>query len=179
MRKVMSSATSFRGIAWFRNVNQPYANRRNILSAKGSYLYGGRFNVARDFGVLYLSCDLHTSIAELEHSAKYGGRTVEETLPRTIIGMKVTTGRVLDLTDDVVRRKLKISQRVLLNTDWAKENRKGNDAATQIIGRAARTAGFKALLVPSARWKGKNLNLFDDGNLAARAKPVRPRFLAP
>ncbi|MGI9107375.1 MAG: RES family NAD+ phosphorylase [Pyrinomonadaceae bacterium] len=171
MPHVLKLAVKFQGVG-FRNVGQRFANKRDILSTKGSYSWGGRYNVARDFGALYLSCDLHTCIEELEYAARKDGFTVEEKLPRTMTGIRVELVKVLDLTDSKVRRELGISRKILMETDWVKENSKGNDAATQIIGRAAKGVGFEALLVPSARWPGKNLNLLDDGNLLSRVSVI-------
>lgn len=176
MLKVLSLAGSFQGIVGFRNVGQPYANSRDALSTRGSFEYGGRYNVARDFGVLYLSCDLHTCVGELERAARREGVEVAEKLPRTVMGIKVKLTKVLDLTDARVLRRLGLSRKIL-STDWMKENSDGRDAPTQVIGRAAKTVGFEALLVPSEGWRGKNLNLLDDGSLVNRALVINCTLL--
>jgi len=51
-------ALPFSGVC-FRNVSPEFADRRNVLSAQGSLLAGGRFNLKNKFAALYLSCDLH------------------------------------------------------------------------------------------------------------------------
>src|SRR2546425_1225179 len=111
MPDVLKLAIEFRGVG-FRNVGQRYANKLDVLSTRGSYEWGGRFNVARDFGVLYLSCDLHTCIEELQYAARYEGLEVEEKLPRTITGIRVDLKNVLDLTSAIVRRKLGVAKKI-------------------------------------------------------------------
>jgi RES domain-containing protein len=169
MRK--ARAVKFQGIG-FRNVWHQFANKKDIVSTKGSLKAGGRYNIATSFGVLYLSCDVHTCIKELEYAAEYDKVDIEEKLPRTFAGVKVELTKVLDLTDAEVRRTLGVPRKILLKTDWAKENSKGYEAPTQLIGRMAKEEGFEALLVPSARWSGKNLDLLDDGNLLKRVLVV-------
>lgn len=172
MPQVLKLATKFSGTG-FRNVGQVYANQKDILSTKGSYRSGGRYNVATDFAVLYLSCDLDTCLAELRYQARKEGLEIEEKLPRTFIGIRVDAKKVLDLTNQTIRRKLGITKKLLLETDWEHENFVlGSDAATQIVGRVAKHFGFDAFLVPSARGTGNNLNLVDDGNLSTRAVAV-------
>jgi RES domain-containing protein len=178
MLKVLNLASSFQGLVGFRNVGQPYANSHDALSTKGSFEYGGRYNVAKDFGVLYLSCDLHTCVGELERAARREGVEVAEKLPRTVMGIKVKLTKVLDLTDARVLRRLGLSRKIL-STDWVKENNEGRDAPTQVIGRAAKNIGFEALLVPSESWHGMNLNLLDDGNLVDRVLVVNCALLGP
>jgi RES domain-containing protein len=172
MPQVLKLATEFSGTG-FRNVGQVYANQKDILSTKGSYRSGGRYNVATAFAVLYLSCDLDTCLAELRYQAIKEGLTIEEKFPRTFIGIRVEARKVLDLTDQTIRRKLGITKKLLLETNWEHENYVlGNEAATQIVGRVAKHFGFEAVLVPSARGGGNNINLIDDGNLPTRASAI-------
>lgn len=165
MLKALAHACQFKGIS-FRNVGQRFANKQDIVSTRGSYKLGGRYNVAQGLGVLYLSCDLDTCIKELEHAARREGVEVEEKMPRTVTGIKVRLTKVLNLTDPKVRRELGVSRRTLVETDWTAENKDGREALTQIIGRLAKDAGFDALWVPSARSSGQNINLLDHGNLS-------------
>ncbi len=128
--------------------------------------------------MLYLSCDLDACVEELRYQARKEGLTIEEKLPRTFIGIHVEAKKVLDLTDETIRRKLGITKKLLLETDWFHENFVlGNEAATQIVGRVAKHFGFEALLVPSARGPGNNLDLIDDGSLPTRALVVNLTLL--
>src|SRR3954468_4869210 len=111
MPEALKLAIKFQGVG-FRNVGQHYANKLDILSTIGSYLWGGRYNIATAFGVLYLSCDLHTCLGELEYAARYEGVNVQEKLPRTMTGIRLELAKVLDLTDTKVRRMLGISRKI-------------------------------------------------------------------
>jgi RES domain-containing protein len=73
--------------------------------------------------------------------------------------------KVLNLTDETILAELGISQADLKETDWPGIQRSGGVALTQLIGRYARSAGFEALLVPSAKFPGKNLDIFYPDNL--------------
>ena len=163
LQETTSTAVPFTGIC-FRNVSQQFARRQDILSATGSLIAGGRFNLAGTFEVLYLSCDIHTCLEETTRSFLRDGFDVAKALPRTIIGVEVTLSQVLDLTASAVRRRLGVTRTSLTQTDWQKsQDVGGQEAFTQEIGRLARDAGFEALLVPSAATRsGRNLNIFPD-----------------
>lgn len=175
--QTLKLAVEFKGVV-FRNSPQRYATEQGVISTAGSRMVGGRYNVPHEFGVLYLSCDVHTCTEELEFAARNEGAKVEEKLPRTFTGIKVELEKVLDLTDAGVRRKLGITKKVLVETNWLKENSEGKEATTQVIGRVAKGAGFEALLVPSARWPGMNLNLLlDEGHLSTKVSIIKGRRL--
>lgn len=164
-------AVLFKGTC-FRNVTQQFATRRDILSTRGSFLAGRRYNYKRVFGALYLSCDIHTCIEETTKSFQVTDSEVALQLPRTIVGVDANLSRVLDLTDANVRRRLGVLKRDLLG-DWEYEqNVLGIEAFTQRIGRLAREAGFEALLVPSAVSRGRNLVVFVDRLLSSSSLKV-------
>lgn len=165
IRQLLSHAIEFEGIC-FRNVSQRFANRQDILLAKGSKITGGRFNFKGTFEVLYLSCDVHTCIEETTHAARSSGFDVAKMLPRTTVGVKVRLSRVLDFTRIGILRQIGISKSVLAGTDWERiQNVENKEAVTQSIGRFAKQVGFEAILVPSAVWRGKNLDIFPDNVL--------------
>src|ERR1041384_1956160 len=119
MRRALQQAVSFPinvqspGIC-FRNVKHEFANQHQILSASGSLDSGGRYNLAKAFGVLYLACDPHTCLEETIHATVADGFVAARNLPRTFIGIRVRLARVLDLTDWRVRRRLGVSKALLL-----------------------------------------------------------------
>jgi hypothetical protein len=106
---------------------------------------------------------VHTSTEEATRATQAAEFDVAKRLPCTIVGIKVKLSRVLDLTNSKVCRAIGIEKSVLIETDWGK---------TQIIGRFAKEAGFEAILVPSAVWKGKNLDIFPDGLLPSSQASV-------
>ena len=179
IQNASSLAVSFNRIC-FRNVQQRYANRHDIRSTVGSYINGGRFNFHGDFGVLYLSCDPHTCIEEVTLSGYRSPTAVARSCPRTLVGLRVELSKVLDLTRGEVRRAIGINKKLLTDTDWRwHQNFLGTKAPTQFIGEYARTARFEAVLVPSARWSGENLDLFCDKLLSSsKVSVVNIRKLA-
>lgn len=162
--KAMDRAIEFEGVC-FRNVSQEFANQQDIISSVGSKKYGGRFNLKGKFEVLYLSCDVHTCIEEVARSDQLSGFTVAKRFPRTTVGIEVKLSKVLDLTNGKTRRAISISKAVLTEIDWETIQANNEEAITQSIGRFAKNAGFEAILVPSAVWNGKNLDIFPDNLL--------------
>jgi hypothetical protein len=171
----------------FKNVAQKYANCADCISTKGSYHNSGRYHIGKKFAdfeikdkdfseyrhqILYLSCNLYACLAEFEYYALKEAdallnkdEKIANALPRTIISVKINVRKVLDLTNEKLLRKMKISKRILIE-DWEAENYDFKPAKTQIIGKVAKEKGFEALLVPSARWKKeKSINLLDNGEI--------------
>lgn len=138
MQEAARLVTPFSGIC-FRNVAQRFATRRDVLSAQGSVLSGGRYNFHRTYPVLYLSGDIHTCVEETTKSFQQAGASVAQALPRTIVGVEVRLARVLDLTDPAVLRLLGITRLRLIRTDWiTSQDIDDREAFTQKVGRLAR-----------------------------------------
>ena len=152
-------AKPFKGIC-YRNVGPKYY-ASGALSTEGSKRVGGRFN-PKGLGLLYLSCDLHTCIEETTKSLSQTADAVATALPRLFFAVEVKLSRVLDLTDETVRQSLGVTEAQLTAKDWSEIQSSGQEALTQSIGWLAQAAGFEGLLVPSAVFQGKNLNIFID-----------------
>jgi len=179
MRDALQWAEPFSGVC-FRNVTLKFANFRDILSAKGSFLAGRRFNFKGAFEVLYLSCDLHTCLEKTTSSLQRDGFETAITLPRLVIGIEVNLQRMLNLTDGTLRRRLGITSRMLTAPNWVKaQNVDNKEAFTQQLGRLAREAGFEAILVPSSVTRGKNLDIFPDRLLPGSSLKIINRHLLP
>ena len=82
--------------------------------------------------------------------------------------IKVRVARVFDLTDPSTREKLGIRLEDLVSGEWG---------ITQDLGRAARRAGFNALIVPSAAGSHRNLVIFKD--LLGGDETVEPERVDP
>ena len=180
MMELQSGAAGFQGVC-YRNVAQKYANSRDISSIKGSLIAGGRYNYKETFGLLYLSCDVHTCLEETTRSMQRDKFDVAKSLPRTLIGFQVQVACVLNLTSPDICAALSISRRKLQTTDWEMvQEVEHSEAYTQRIGRLAREAGYEALLVPSAVAVGSNLNIFTD-RLRPRSfcRAINRRLLGP
>jgi len=70
--------------------------------------------------------------------------------PRVTAGAMATLSAVLDLTDEAIRRKIGFTLTDLREEDWRAIQAAGDESWTQAIGRGCRSAGFEAILVPSA-----------------------------
>ncbi len=120
---------------------------------EGALLSGGRYNAAGEFGALYLSETPQVCAAELAR---------RPATPRDYIvaSIRVTLGRICDLTDDGLLADLGLTSSQLKADDWTD---------TQVLGKLAREAGFEAILVPSAAGDFNNLVIFMD-RLGARSE---------
>jgi len=145
-RKTLSNykPRKIRGAIWYRAVVP--SRKKTILAMDGALIYGGRYNIAGEFGALYLSRTAKGCAAEVTrrpaHPSKY------------VVGkIKVTLGKVCDLTDPVLLKKLKINKTRLTADDWDE---------TQALGNLIREAGFEGMIVPSAAGNFNNLVVFKD-----------------
>jgi len=144
---------------WHRFVAELHKDTTN--SDQGALEHGGRYNPRREFGALYLSESPAACRAEMRRRP---GVRVQYWHAR----LKVRVAKALDLTDPVTRDKLGITEQVLVSDDWT---------MTQDLGRAARRAGFNAIIVPSAAGKHHNLVIFKDllsGSEVAETERVEP-----
>ena len=89
----------------------------------------------------------------------------EKALPKTLVCIDLRASSVLDLTDGKIRQRLRVSIDTMTDeTAWKKENYHNRESLTQAIGRAVFTAGFEALIAPSAADQphGQNLIIFPE-----------------
>lgn len=104
-----------------------------------SFVYGGRYNVRDEFGVLYLSSS--PPCAYSERLRQVGGRK-GDLLPQVIATFEVKIKKCLNLFEENTRKELGIVLEDLTkDTDFL---------TPQSVAREARTAGFEALIAPSA-----------------------------
>ena len=129
---------------WHRFVAELYKDEAD--SDQGALEHGGRYNPRREFGALYLSESPAACQTEMQQRP---GVRVRYWHAR----IKVRVAKALDLTDPSTRDKLGIVEEDLVSDDWT---------FTQDLGRAARRAGFDALIVPSATGEHHNLLVFKD-----------------
>jgi RES domain-containing protein len=115
-------------------------------SDQGALEHGGRYNPRREFGALYISESPAACRAEMLRRLGVRARYWHARI-------KVRVTKALDLTDPSTRDKLGVRQEDLVSDNWA---------LTQDLSRAARRAGFDALVVPSAAGDHHNLVVFKD-----------------
>jgi RES domain-containing protein len=135
----------------FRHCQEDHANLHATLEASRDA--EGRFHVRREFGAIYVAADRETALAELDHKARMAGLSREDLLPRLLLMLDLAVRRILDLTDEDVRRAWGLTTDDLEGNDYAR---------CQEIARAARDDGYEAIRFPSARGAGENYAIFLD-----------------
>ena len=152
-RKALSEykPRKIRGAVWYRVVIP--SRRKTILAMDGAFINGGRYNAPLEFGALYLSKTKKGCASEVTRRA---------VPPRKfVVGkIKVTLGKVCDLTDSELLKKLKLTKEQLTADDWNE---------TQTLGELIWEAGFEGMIVPSAAGDFNNLVIFVD-RLSASSK---------
>lgn len=142
---------TMRGASWYRTVF--HTRRKSVLTMDGAFLYGGRYNLAEEFGALYLSDSPEGCTAEL-------ARRPASPHDYIISSIKITLTKVCDLTDETLLADLGLTANELKSDDWTD---------TQVLGDLVRQAGFEAIIVPSAAGEFNNLVIFMD-RLSERSK---------
>lgn len=167
-RRIYKTAPGFTGVC-YRAVWREYADQNAVIQASGSFLGGGRYNMEAAFGALYLSCDPKTCIDECVRSIHINPTEMAGKLPRMIVGLKVEVSKILKLSKEDILKPTLLRKIDLLDLDWVQKQQDGEEVKTQLVGKVAKSVGFEAIVVPSARRDGCNLNLFPD-NLLSTSK---------
>jgi RES domain-containing protein len=127
---------------------------------------GARWNPPESVSTVYTALEMQTAIEEALAHPRYYGYPEEIALPRVLVSIRVSLQRVLNLTNQRLRRSLGVSREQLLREDWRLANESGQESMTQAIGRLAWDAEWEGLLAPSsAHPGGVNLVVFP-GNLS-------------
>ena len=104
-----------------------------------SFIYGGRYNIKNEFGVLYLSSSPQCAFSERLRQVK--GRK-DDLLPQVIATFEVKIQKCLNLFEKNIQR--------VIGVVWEDLTKDSDFLTPQSIAREARNAGFEALLAPSA-----------------------------
>ena len=162
---------------FFRIIHAKYAS--TALSAVGSYRFGGRYNPAGAFEVLYLADHPVTALEEVEALL----RTDDDLKgvkgpPRIVLSVECALQRVVQLNESALR-DLDLSVEDIIGP-WRESLRRNQTPVTHQIGRISFERGdVEALLVPSAKnpatsnlvvfpdrlLKGSALRVFDDSGI--------------
>lgn len=127
----------------------PALYRENVVSMRGSYLHGARYNIRGYFGALYTSITADTARREAE---RYFTVPPKSGFVEASIELRLT--RVVDLTKTALLRRVGIVRQRLTSSSYS---------VPQEIGLRAWENGIEGLLVPSAADRGKrNLTVFLD-----------------
>ena len=157
--ELLSRAVVFNGTI-VRSAGTLYASEDDFLSGHGASERGGRWNRPGMLAV-YGSLDILTATHEAYQNFIDAGFPLSAIRPRVMAAAKATLRVVFDLTELPNRRKIGFTQAELVEEDWQGIQAGGEESWTQAIARGCRTAGFEALIVPSARRRiGKNIVVF-------------------
>ena len=110
-------------------------------------------NPRGEFGALYVALDKETASAELYRKAEQAGVPASDLSPRRVLTVDVSLDRVLDLTGESQQEEWGISAEELASSEYE---------TCHEVARAARRAGYEAILFPSATGTGNNLAIFLD-----------------
>ena len=122
---------SWVGDCWrYQAITHP--SGRDILSGKGAFSNGGRWNAPGAFPVVYGSTTASVALAESEANDRYFGIVCRKARLHVCIGMSFS--RVLDLTAAPVLRKLGLKTRDLQAEDWRKINGERMKASRNALG---------------------------------------------
>lgn len=162
---------------FFRVIHAKYA--ATALSAVGSYHYGGRYNPAGTFEVLYLASSPVTALEEVEALLRSGAALQGvKGPPRILLSVECALQHVLYF-DGLVLQTLGLTVGALTEP-WREQLRRGRVPLTHELGRVCFERGdVEALLVPSAKnpekWNlavfpdrltdGSSLRVFDDSGM--------------
>jgi RES domain-containing protein len=100
-----------------------FSKKTDVLSGKGSLLYGGRWNSAGQFPSIYASLTPQTALEECFESTRYYGLLGHTSFPRSMIAMNAKLHDVLNLSDGTIRKHLFVSKDRLMEEDWRKARR--------------------------------------------------------
>ncbi len=162
---------------FFRVIHAKYA--ATALSAVGSYHFGGRYNPADAFEVLYLADSPVTALEEVEALLRTDSDLQGvKGPPRIVLSVECTLQRVLQLRDKALRTLGLTVEEVI--APWREDLRRNQTPVTHVIGRVSFERGdVEALLVPSAKnpatlnlavfpdrlLEGSSLRVFDDSGI--------------
>jgi len=121
----------------------------NLVSMRGSFLNGARYNIRGYFGTLYTSLSKETARREM---ARYFTAPPKDGFVEASILLRLS--RVVDLTDKRLLHKAGVAWQQLVGAHYS---------ITQEIGLRAWENGIEALLAPSAAYPAEqNLAVFLD-----------------
>lgn len=138
----------FRGDA-YRHVSPQHDPR----SGEGARIHGGRFNPPESFPVLYLCVSRACVVSEFVRLGAWQTIGAEGLLPRKLFRFDAELVRVLDLTDEDVRRTLKVEEADLVDHDRT---------LTREIGVNAHGLSLQGILSPSATGTDSVLAVFPE-----------------
>jgi hypothetical protein len=142
-------------------VELEFAAPSDVLSARGSFLYGGRWNAPGLFPVIYSSMQPGTAVEEAFQLAADFDLSPDDIKPRVTCGIEWELSSVIDLAGSGLPSWIQLA--IWLKEDFQRINDGGAETLCQAFGRAARNTGIVGMRCPSAHvGRGINLVVFRD-----------------
>lgn len=167
---------------FFKVIHAKYA--ATALSAVGSYRFGGRYNPAGSFEVLYLADSPVTALEEVEALLRSGeGLRGVKGPPRILLSVECDLGKFVNLSESLSALGLRLEA---LTSPWRDSLRRGETPVTHRLGTLAYERGdVEALLFPSTKnpatlnlavlpdrlTEGSSLRVFDDSGMIEARMP--------
>jgi RES domain-containing protein len=145
--------TSWKGDV-VRQAPPRWMSRPYRFTGVGSAFAGARWSVQRLMPSVYASTNPAILNAEAYYKGLRYGWTKAHFKAQLIVGMHWELQAVLDLTAAATLKALKVTNKEILNCDWAGAQTAGLEPVTQAIARAAFEHLAEGLIVPSARYAG-------------------------
>lgn len=167
-------------ITGYRSATPKYAQETDLLTGEGSRLHGGRWNPP-GIAAVYASFTPETAMEETLAHFRYYGIPPHAAMPRIFVAIRAQITKVLDMTEGANRRRIRIAESRLLECDWRDDMRRGKEALTQLLGRAAKEADFEAMVVRSTADKaGYNMVVFPENlRTSSQLAVLDPEKLSP
>lgn len=135
----------------FRSVTPRYAASADLVSGVGAKKHGGRWNPPSSFRAVYGASSPELAVAESLAQSRRFGIADADIMPRVLRSLEIRLTRAADLTDGLVRRRLRTTLADLVDEPWFDRNNAGGEALTQALGRAAYQSGLDGLVAPSSQ----------------------------
>jgi RES domain-containing protein len=165
---------------YFRMAGPRHTTASEIIDGVAAFKGGGRWNPPRGMKIVYLSRAPLTATAEAMEHHRYYHLPFSHSMPKVMVAVWVEVEKVIDLTNPVLQKDFRESMTNLLAEDWRAVTARGDQSATQAIGRAAFASGLQGLLVRSKpNPNGVNLAIYPTRLTArSRLEVLRPAELA-
>lgn len=134
----------------FRFINPAYSRPADVLNGHGALFASGRWNTAGSLPLSYTALSPETALAEALAHVRYFNLPTSKALPRVLVSLHINATKVIDLRDGNVRKHLVLSEDSIRHLDWRSVNRNRETAITQAWGNCFASAGYEAVIVPSA-----------------------------
>jgi RES domain-containing protein len=141
----------------FRSSSPGYA----ALSGEGARISGGRWNPPDSFPVVYAATDVSAAALEVYRTAARYGVAPAQLLPRVLWSVDTRLERVLDFSQEPVRRSAGLPLSAMQDDDMR---------LCQAYGDAAHYLGIEAIVAPSNAAPGANTVAIYVARLGARSR---------